>query len=174
MWHELKTCVDFRFLPKVWCSMRERNLHWAREEKCFQFEHWELREIASEHRMTPCFGPGSCEKSIIPVSRKWKSRRETIGRAMMSSTQHLSQFSVPQEDVETTSARHSRDARVQDWKHFSSSHNTAKQRRFFSRMEHQTFDENLKSTEVFNSCRIWGLLFYEYFFTYHCVWFLVR
>ncbi len=30
----------------------------------------------------------------------------------------------------------------------------------FSRMEHQTFDENLKSTEVFNSCHIYGLLFY--------------
>jgi hypothetical protein len=96
------------------------------------------------------------------------------GRATMSSTRHLSQFSVPQWDFETTSAWHSCDARVHDWKHFSSSHNTAKQRRFFSRMEHQTFDENLKLTEVFNSCRIWGLLFYEYFFTYHCVWFLVR
>ena len=36
-----------------------------------------------------------------------------------------------------------RDARVHDWKHFSSSHKTAKQRRFFSRMEHQTFDKNL-------------------------------
>ncbi len=45
-------------------------------------------------------------------------------------------------------------------KHFSSSHNTAKQGRFLSRMKHQTFDKTLKLTEVFTSCHIYGLLFY--------------
>ena len=54
--------------------------------------------------MTPCIGSGSCEKSIPPVSGKWKSRRETRGRATTSSTQHLLQFSVPKWDFETTSA----------------------------------------------------------------------
>jgi hypothetical protein len=34
-------------------------------------------------------------------------------------------------------------------KHFSSSHNTAKQGRFLSHMEHQFFDQNLKLAEVF-------------------------
>ena len=56
----------------------------------------------------------------------------------------------------SVSARHFSHFLMLDWKHFSS----RAQWRFLSRMEHQTFDENLKSTEVFNSCHIYGLLFY--------------
>jgi hypothetical protein len=44
---------------------------------------------------------------------------------------------------------------VHDWKHFSSS----TQWPIFSSMEHQTLGENLKSTQVFNLCHIYGLLF---------------
>jgi hypothetical protein len=31
----------------------------------FSIEHWALQEMTSEHEMTPCFGPGSCKKSIL-------------------------------------------------------------------------------------------------------------
>jgi hypothetical protein len=42
-----------------------------------------------------------------------------------------------------------------------SSHlNATKQGATFSSKEHQKFDENLKSAEVFTSCHIYGLLFY--------------
>ena len=43
--HELKTSVDFKFSSKVWCSMRERNLVWAREEKCFQLSTGNCKKL---------------------------------------------------------------------------------------------------------------------------------
>ena len=163
MWHGLETCDDFRFSSKVWCSMRERNLLcfallWD-EEKCFQsrnlasrecwaeasgsrFEaslwHWELREVSSwRHRHSSvCFSPW------FSLARNWWDRFLTTSwsnaRSHSVSARHFLQFLMP------------------DWKHFSS----RAQWRFLSRMEHQTFDENLKSTEVFNSCHIYCLLFY--------------
>jgi hypothetical protein len=50
--------------------------------------------MSSGHGMTPCIGSGSCKNSLPPVSHKWKSRRDTCGRAITSSTWHLSQFNA--------------------------------------------------------------------------------
>ena len=97
--------------------------------------------MSSGHGMTPCIESGSCKKLIPPVSCKWKSRPDTRGRATPSSTRKLSQFPVL------------------DWKHFSSRTQWAT----LARMEHQKFNQNLKSTQVFNSCHIYGLLFYYYY-----------
>ena len=158
MCHELKTWVDFKYSLKVWCSMRERNLLcfavlWD-EEKCFQlsilasrecraeasgsrFEvslwHWELREVSNwRHRCSStCFSPW------FSFARNWYDRFLATPRSKArrhSVFTHLKFLAIP--------SAH--------WKYFSS----RSQWRFLSRMEHQTFDKNLKSTEVFNSCHI--------------------
>ena len=77
---------------------------------------------------------------------------------------HLSQFSAPQWDFETTSAcfhltfswRKSAQSKT-----FFLTPQLGEAKEIFSRMEHQTFDKNLRSTEVFNSCHRYGLLFYD-------------
>jgi hypothetical protein len=155
---DLETSVDFRFLPRVWCSMLEIKLHWAREERCFQscIGNCEKCQAGTED------ASGSCEKSILPVSLQMRIKARWCERATTSSIWHLSQISVPQWGVisiSLASAWHSRDARIHVWKHFLiSQHGKAKD--FLSSMEHQTLGENLKLTEVSISCHIYGLLFY--------------
>ncbi len=105
---------------------------------CFEVSlwHWELREVSSwrHRRSSACFSP------LFPFARNWYDRflATTRSKARCHSvfTRNFLQFPVL------------------NWKCFSS----RAQWRFLSRMEHQTFDENLKSTEVFNWCHIYGLL----------------
>jgi hypothetical protein len=101
---------------------------------CFKVSlwHWELQEVSSwRHR-----GSSACFWPWFSFARNWYDRFlvTTLSKARRHSvfTRNFSQFSVL------------------NWKHFS----LCTQWRFLSRMEHQTFDENLKSTEVFNSCHI--------------------
>jgi hypothetical protein len=164
MWHKLKTCSDFRFLTRVWCSMLAKVDHWAPEEKCFQssIRKCEKCQVDTEWRLALNRGVAKNWSHQFLASENQGDIHAEEQRCIQLDTSRNSQchnekwFWLP-----LASTWHSRDARVQDWKHFSSPLNATKQGATLASMEHQTLDKNLKLTEVSNSCHIYGLLFYD-------------